>query len=594
MFTSRRLFAVVLVIVLICMGCGKQDGDLDDPIVVKITGHDLSLSQVKAAYNQYWRGRAMAYQPPEVAEATDFWADADSAARAEYLEVTAQKELLVAYMEDKTGGEFSGREEIIYRRWWERRITHYMWIVATAEIDDPPQALVDSLAEIRSIEKKLTQIVCRFEEDAIEIYEKIQNGADYIQTGQDYAGRNPETTNLVPPNWIYQVMVVPEIWERLSGVTETDVIFPPFESKRFGWHIVRLDSLRTVDVSPTINGSPNPRMEGVRKAARETYQMGINSARFDRVMSDLDYQLITDNLSVLVRRISAMWDSLDLARAEGIEIDVQALNPPKHRFTAEELALPLAKAYGGVQTIGDLIESLYDVDLDYWPTPGTEEKLAQKIEHRFKRLAMHNEAKRIGCADYPGFIEEEKIQREKMYIDLFERDYIDSYTKFLNEADVSDYWQRNAEKYLSRDMVGYGYLLFPPMDEDIAWRTYEELKGSSEWNLGPTHARSADSNIHFVSQLDPGNGPEEITALALNYSPSENGLAVITEPLPLGEQFVILRVYHRSKPHTLTFEGAKDFVERDMKREATEDSLIAKLESLREKYAMEIFFDRLK
>ena len=160
----------------------------------------------------------------------------------------------------------------------------------------------------------------------------------------------------------------------------------------------------------------------------------------------------------------------------------------------------------------------------------------------------------------------------------------------MTDADVLSFWEQNTEKYLTNNMVGYGFMRFPPDAHELALRSAEGVRSGIDWGIVATQARKTDERVFHEPHLDPTDGPPypEITEVAMQFDPGEEG-PIYTDPLQLPDgDWVVLKVYFRSHPRSLSFDMAKDYVRRDLQRLAMEDTLLARLEDFRSEFDLKI------
>jgi len=307
------------------------------------------------------------------------------------------------------------------------------------------------------------------------------------------------------------------------------------------------------------------------------------------VDAEYDFKVIEENIGPLMVHFPAMYESLDTARKAGTELDYQALPPPLHRFSPEERALELVRWSGGVFTVGDFVKSLWDIDLDYWPTIGDVKKISTQVIRRMTRWAYMEVTKKAGVLEDPDFKPEIDRKIDELLLNRFHDEHLKAHADRVTDEMVARYWEANQAKYVTQDLVGYGFIRFPGDARELAQRTYEAIRGGQDWSMAANTARRQDERVVFEAMLDPTSGPPypEITAVAMNYEPAPQG-ATITEPVQAGGDWVLLRVYYRSHPNTLTFEVAKDFVKRDLQRLEMEDTLLEAIERLTKEFKLEV------
>jgi hypothetical protein len=562
------LAGVLLAWALLAGGCSRKAGD---PIAVSVDGRTVALSRLVADYDRI--------------NGENQWRNASFDDRKAFAELVAKKELLVCHARELVGNTLPPREVIIRDRWLEKQIQATYWPKVRAAIPIPP-AYIDSLAREMTNERYLRHVLCRKQEMAQEIYDKIKAGGDFVTLGQEYAKENDASGDAVYADvgWVSRPQLAPEVGTVLyDQLTAEGQVGEPVESARWGWHIIQLGGLRTREASEA------------KGDAEQLADMGYRSRKMQALIQDLQAQyaieIVAENVGPILLHFTAMHDSLNALKAQGIVPDYQGLNPPLHRFSPAERALPIVRWSGGVMTIGDFLKTLWKVDLDYWPTTGDEGKIRTQIERRMTRWMLSEEADKRGALQGDPELQRHLANKEdELFLDAYYNSTLAVYRDAVSDADVQAHWQANEAEYKSQDLVGYGYIRFPGDLRDLASQTYDQIRAGAQWPLAASEARKADRRVDFENQLDPtSTGPyPQITAAAQKFAPQPDGSPTITEPLEVGNEWVILRVYFRQLPNTLTFEAAAPYVRRDLQRKVLEDTLAATLGSLEKRYHLKI------
>ncbi len=568
MTRARMWIGSVVLLVAYLVGCGGEQPPAEDPVVIQAGDRELTLADVVSEAERV-RGEG-------------WWERVSHEDRMEFVNLLANKEVLVLNAMDQFDGEFTDRSQLIWNRWYEKQAQARFIQVQRASID-VPESVYDSVAALMQEERYLVQVVCDDESTARDIYAGVQAGGDFDAIATDFEQRMPERVHFVTVGWVVQPRLAAPIAEALFALDEPGKISEPFETLRYGWHIVRYDSLRTTGYT-----ADAPEVKGIT----DPVYIGNEMRKFaDDIQDRCDLSYHFENVDPIARAFAAMYDSMNAGRATSAALDWQALHPPLHRFSPEEKALPLVDYAGGTLTIGDFVETLEHIDIDYWPTMTDSAVLTVKIKGRMDRWCRMREIEKSDLDQDPDFQRAQRLKRDELFLEQFEQANIEMFNREVSEEQVRAYWDEHQDRYVSRDLVGYGFLRIPAGNEDLAWRTYDQIQRGADFGRAATNALKTNKFVVYEAQLDPTWGPpyEEITDLALNYAPQEDGTPFITEPLALpGGDFVILRVYFRQAPNTLDFESARSFVTRDLQRELIERDVMAMIDELKARYNLQI------
>lgn len=562
MIRVGRIMLGCLLIGLVVTGCGREGGD---SWVIRLADRQVPLSEIVFEFNRL--------------QGVNQWEVAAADVRTEFVETFARKEVLVEKARQMYG-QLPVREQMIFDRWIEKDAVALFW-VSFREGIEVPGSHIDSLAEVVGEERYLQQVVCQYPDDAREIYAKMQGGADFMTVANEYHERNPNAVIIADVGWVNRPSLDPVIGKALFEIEGADQVGEPCETQRYGWHVVRCDSVRTVD----------PEMARLRaeEIGPENYRVKVVQKRVRDMQKDYSFTVVRESVGPIQRRFRAMYDSLNADKRDGKEVDYQALRPPVQRFTAEEKVMPLVRWSGEDFTIGDFVNTLWKIDLDYWPTVGDVDKMSTQLIRRMHRWAFFEEAQKAGVLEQPGMQRKMRRKADELFLDRFHDDHLRTYADQVTEADVRAYWDANEEKYTSHDLVGYGFIRFPPDGHDLAMRTYEMVRGGSDFGTAATSARKSDARVVFEADIEPTSGPPypELTAAAMAYEPSDKG-PVISEPVQVEGDWVIFRVYFRSHPRQLKLEMAMQYVTRDLQRLAMEETLLVMLDDYKEEFGLEV------
>lgn len=551
---------------LVFLAGGEAAAD-QDPIVISLEGRSVPLSEVVALH-----GRV---------QGPGRWRDESYARRREFAELVGSKELLVRHARDFWSNELPEREAMIRARWFEKWVMHHYWPGLQSRVE-VPGSVSDSVRHVLTLERHMQHVVSEDHGLVEEVIRRVRAGEEMKAVVDGYPAGSHERLVYSDVSWVTRPQLDPDIgavlFDELDAVGQ---VGGPVRST-FGWHAIRLAGIREIrpeDVSPE-----------AMNAAESAYRNRVLQERIDGWIAQYDFRVLDENLGPVVRSFNAMHDSLNALKAQGGTPDYQGLKPPVHRFTPDELGLPLVMWSEGVMTIGEYIGILLSLDLDFWPTTGDESRIRSHVDRGINRWMVGREARMDGYFDDPGLLEGLRRKEDELFADAFYREHLAIHRDSVSDEDVRAWWSTNRDRYLSQDLVGYGYMRFPADLRELAWGAYEQLRGGAQWRSIAGDARKADRRVDFEARLDPtadGLYPN-LTAAALRFAPQSDGTPLITEPIEMDGEWVILRVHFRAHPNTLSFEDAAPIVVRDLQRKAIEDSLGAMLQDLKRRYNLRI------
>jgi hypothetical protein len=438
------------------------------------------------------------------------------------------------------------------------------------------------LRQVLKEQRYLRQVVCKDSALAFEIYRKVQAGGNIEKIGKDYAGRYRDKIAWADVKWVLRSRLAEPIaamlFDKLQAVGQ---VGEPVRTQRYGWHVIELNGIRPAEQAAQQAEADLVARRIIRGTAVARYAEELTR----KYAAHVD----PTGLDPVMRHFEEMYDSLT-NKTQGAMVDYQALAPPAERFSKTELALPLVSWSVGTMTVGEFLESLRKIDLDFWPTAGDSAKIRYQIQRRMDRLGQMREAEAARTAQDPEFQREVRRKQQELYLDRFHREHLATYGNRVTDADVAEFWKQHGEEYRSRDLVAYSFIRFPPEDKELAARISQSLVSGADWASATISARRGDPNVMIDDQSEPTDGPPfpDVTEQALKFDLQPGGRPTTTEPIPLGNDWLILRITFRARPQTLTYEGAQRFLLRDLQRVAMEDTLKIAVEELRKSLGLKI------
>ncbi|RLB75407.1 MAG: hypothetical protein DRH24_19635 [Deltaproteobacteria bacterium] len=559
---SRRVLLGVLVLGAL-LGCAGEK----DPVVIHMDGKTFTLSEIVTMYDSR-RGYGA-------------WERASEHARRRFVNAVANKEVLVRFVRDLYGDSLTGRWKLMFDRWFEKQVVPRFWESLRDSLR-PPRSFIDSLGRVLATEVKYKHILCADEETARKLYEEIRSGADFEEVGRRYSILDPARVSYTEPDWVKASGLKKPLDVVLFEQLRPGEYSPPVQTVTFGWHLVMLDSVRTVG-----NGlSP----EELEKVATNEYRNLKMQEVTAKVRAPYDFVVDERYVPVVAEYMDAVWDSVNRVKARGTDPDYRGLKPPSHRLKPEDYKNVLVRWRDSSFTVADFINSLWYVDLDYWPTVGDEGKIARQIVKRMIRWSSFHEAKKRGINKDPEMLRLARNKKDELLAERYHKEYLEKYRdEEITETELHNYWEQHKEKYRSKDLVGYGFLRFPADRKDPADEAYEMLMDGTDMRIVATHMEKKEKRVEFEWMLDVTDGPPyyEITEVALRFTGTPEK-PTYTPPQLINGDWYVLRIYHRSKPNTLTFDQAREMVRRDYIREKMDRELESRLEELRRKFHVRI------
>jgi hypothetical protein len=146
--------------------------------------------------------------------------------------------------------------------------------------------------------------------------------------------------------------------------------------------------IQVVDYAQTDLDTGDEREAAAREAVGNLQYFPMERAYFDSLRTAAGVQIHDEAVAVIQRGFTVYWDSLRLESAT----DFQLLKAPHWMFTSAELGLPAFELLGATHSLNDFVDSLDDIDLDFWPTVGEIGRVRAQVEQRVLRLLLERQA----------------------------------------------------------------------------------------------------------------------------------------------------------------------------------------------------------
>ncbi len=305
-----------------------------------------------------------------------------------------------------------------------------------------------------------------------------------------------------------------------------------------------------------------------------------------------------ENFQIPKAAMQAFWDSINAAKSAGETIEYQAFRAPAWLLAEEEAGKPIFEMYGKTYSARDFMESLNDVDLDYWVTVGVDNKIKFQIEQRVQRLLFIMDAERMGVQNIEPFVSNHGVQKERHLISEFRDRYLASQFE-PDEAALQAEYQENPSRYLSEDLVAYGLLTFAPDLETRAREVREILRNSDPirwYELAQTEAQSSDRVLYYPDTgLSPvRDAPPDPSWVPFRDRAANMETGELSEVVRTQHGFTILRCNQRVRSSRLPFDDAREQIVENLREAWLNEELDRRIEEAKKRYDMTVYRDRLE
>lgn len=562
-----KLAPIFAVCLLLVAGCAKKD----DPVVIKMKGKTLTLSDIKEAYDRV--------------NGEGFFDNATIPERQEFAETWANKEILLSEAR-KHVKEPSKTTKLQLVRYRERFLEVAYWRQMSEGVTLPE----DTLSYYRDVSRKqmlLSVIQVSTDEEAEDLLRRVRAGESFetlarLHSEDRYTKEAGGRTGWVGMGGGNLPIVETFAFENLEKGQLCDA---PVQTPK-GFFIVRVDDVRILDPTPELE-------QQWRATARQSYFRNRTRAIKDSVLLHHNYEVHSEALEPLTRGFYDFWDSLNVLQATTGGVPYMSLDPPSRSYwSSEEWSMPAVSFDGETWTIGDLVESLRECDLEFWLGKNTDEDQTRRnIERRMLRHFMVKDATDWGWEKKPWYKERyDRRVENRLLEDYYEEVLAKEVT--ITDEEIQKYRAAHEADFTEDDMIDFGFLLFPPDGQEQAEEALKALRRGGDWNDIGQNQMLSNPGVSFVGATGL-NASDQYPELAYRAK----GL-VDTGRLPLNTYsdlvrsqrgWAVLRVTSRVRGNPMPAAVAESFIRKTLTDQGIEAILQERIPALRTEYGLEIF-----
>jgi len=560
---GKRMLVAISLVAALALQCGRE---AKDPEVITLAGRSVLLSTIVRDYDRLNEANPWSVASPEE--------------RGRFVETYARKEVLLQKAREQCGPDLPDREQRLFNRWLDQREADALWsVVLDAKGFD--QQRQDSIRAVKSVQRQFSHVNTLFEKDVRAIYARVQAGEDFAKVCREADAASEQISYF--ENLSHDRSEMPlEMADVLFALEKPGQISEPFPSARYGWHLIRFDGERTID--PSLD-------EKAQEKAEMSYRQGRQFREEQRIRDKYRFEIVSsENVSVMQKGFAPFYDSLTGGNTKQFTVDFGRLRMPFANYTAEELARPLVRWQGGAWTIRDYLESLQSVHLYFWPSTGDQAAVGQRVLRRMEQWAARQEAAEKGLLSTEQFLADKQRKLDELTLDCFYGRSIQDYDFQVTVEQVQAYWQERKEKYMSPDEVTFGFIYFPGELRELATQGYQRLQQGAAWEEVGAQMARRDRRIVFEALMTPAKeySYPDVRDQALKFDVRPDGSPFVAEPIEVRGDWLLLKIFTRSRPVVLDFQGAAEQAHRDLVGERMEERLLSLLDEFSKEYGLKI------
>lgn len=358
---------------------------------------------------------------------------------------------------------------------------------------------------------------------------------------------------------------------------------PPLQT-RFGWHLIRCDSVRTVD---------RPEYSGLEEVIRSGLMQQRGLARQDEFMKDVMGAASPANeqeTMVLLDKKYHFEIPAEQSADPYAKLNAHRETPT---FTADELKLPVVKfADRPPLTVQDFNEALTWMPPGVWPSGQGTDEIEEVLKQITRTKILMEKAKALGLDTSPEYVNLIKKKENEIRVNSLYYNEIQARVN-LSEVDLRNYFEANRKLFLVRERASLARM--ETADAELAKRA------AAAWRSGKSHSEVEA----LVKAGDPGARTTQETTDPQYMSPrgsepdlDESVYATTTNPGDIvgplwvagqgGGRWVVAKVLDRYPERAMTYEEATDYVTTSARNAAADEALRKLLEDLRNRFPVKI------
>ena len=420
-------------------------------------------------------------------------------------------------------------------------------------------------------------ILLKSQEKAEEVYKRLQEGEDFEviakQESEDAATKD-KGGDLGFISWGKAVGPFQDVAFSLKP----QEISKPVKTS-FGWHIIKMEERRTVELSDYEEVKEN-----LRNQLRNFKQQVISQDLIEDMRRKSGFKVNSSNLDLVMSKAEKK-DTLQVPQPQGAEF-----NPSK--FTPEEKELILATFKGGELKVEQYLE-YYQV-LPAFRKPSLDRELLEDLIYQMTLkeilIKMAKDDKLDQSEDYLKVLNDYKnmtlangYRYEVLWKDIS-----------TTEEEINEYYEKNKDLYLDPAATKVKEIMVKTEEE--AKEVLKKVKGGADWDSLAkmslrTHAKNRGGELGYVN--------EKIYPEIFNYAWNEMKVGEIAGPIHIkqsryGEGYSVIKLLDKKYPYQKKLTEVGSDLQRRLIGEKKQDALGNWVSQQKEKKEVKIFEDILE
>lgn len=353
---------------------------------------------------------------------------------------------------------------------------------------------------------------------------------------------------------------------------------------RFGWHIVRCDSVRTVS---------RPEFSAVEAVIRSglTQQRGMSrqEAFMKEVMDEARPENVAETLALLDKKY------VFEVPAEQAADPMAKLNAHRETptFTAEELKLTVVKfADRPALTVKDYNEALTWMPPGVWPSGGGVDEIEESLKQILRTRLLMERAKKLGLDTSPEYVNLIKKKENEIRVNSLYYNEIQGKVS-LTDADLRSYFEAHRSDFQIRERASLARM--ETADSTTAARAAVAWRSGKSRDQVEAMVKAADPAARTTAEtMDPqfmsprGSEPDLDEGVYAEATQIGDIVGPVWVPSQKGGRWVVAKVVDRQPERAMTYDEAAEYVKTSARTAGAEEGLRRMLEDLKKRFPVKV------
>lgn len=386
--------------------------------------------------------------------------------------------------------------------------------------------------------------------------------------------------------WV-KPMTMLESFEKGLWDLKPGELSPPVQT-RFGWHIIRCDSMRTVTPPPL-----DTAREQIRAALFQQRGLARQEQFTTQMMDEAKPTNVAETLDLLNKKYYFELPASEQADPYA-KLNAQRDIPA---FSPEELKLPVVKfADRPALTVQDFNEALTWMPGGVWPSGQGREEVEETLKQIIRSKLTREKALKLGLDKDPGYVATVKKKENEIRVNSLYYNEIQGKIE-LTDADLHNFFEANRKNFLILDR----YLASRMESADST----AMARAVADWKAGKSHEaieaalKKADPAARVTGEVvdqqfmtPKGKEPDLDSVVFAETTNIGDVVGPVWVPQPTGGpragRWVALKLLDRQPERLMSYEEAGEYVKQQAKAAAGDDALKKALDEMKQRFPVKV------